>query len=186
MGLFDFATDLFSDATDNLFGAFSGGSNMGGSSYSGGVLPVSFGGYNVPQMPTYQESPPVYQTMAAAPMVARAAAAGIARWSVSYPSLWQALQVLRGRGVPMTIEKLYSALKRFGPATVTGIVGAAAVNDLINYKATHKGRRMNVANTKALRKSIRRLKGFENLSHRVTAQLASTCKPRHRRHKAKC
>lgn len=184
MGLFDFATDIFADVAGDFLGNLGGGSNMGGSSFSGGALPISFGGYNVPQMPQYQTAPDTYQTMAAAPMVARAIASGIPQWAVRFPSLWQAIQRLIAQRIPMTIEKLYSALKRFGPTALTGIIGAAAVSDLITYKATHKGRRMNVANTKALRKSIRRLKGFENLSHRVTHQLASTCKTRRR--KAKC
>ena len=164
MGLFDFATDLFADVAGDVFGGFSGGSNMGGSSFSGGALPVSFGGYNVPQMQQYPDpygQPVVLEKL---PMVMRAAAAGLAAWTVKYPSLYQAIARMKGNGIPMTIEKLYSSLRRFGPATLGGIIGTAAVNELITYKSTHKGRRMNVANTKALRKSIRRLKGFENLS----------------------
>lgn len=178
MGLFDSFTDIFSSDSNGGFLSTlldAGSSALGGSNDGGQFLPISYGGYNVPQMPSYPIGQP---TMASVPMVARAAASGIARWSAQFPSLWQAVQRFRGNGVPMTVEKLYSALKRFGPSAMTGIIGAAALNDLITYKATHKRRRMNVANTKALRKSLRRLQGFENLSHKVSAQLSRACRTR--------
>ena len=115
------------------------------------------------------------------PMAARAAAAGIAAWSVRYPALWQALQKLRAQGTKVTIERLWTQLRQFGPQTLSAVIGAAAVADLIAYRTTHKRRRMNVANTRALRRSVRRLRGFERLSNRVSAQLASSCRTRKRK-----
>ena len=131
--------------------------------------------------------PEAQPVMSSVPMVARAAAAGIARWSAQFPNLWQAIQKLRASGQSVTVEKLYAALKKFGPVAMAGVIGAQAVSELIMYRTTHKRRRMNVANTRALRKSIRRLRGFEKLSHRVTAQLASVAsRGRHRRSSGRC
>jgi hypothetical protein len=129
------------------------------------------GGYS---QPSYSLSPvaqqPMYQnTMAGVPQVM----GGVARWAMSFPSLWQALQMLRANyRVPMTVDKLWRLVKSAGPQMVVGLIGAAALNELFVYHSTHKRRRMNVANTKALRRSVRRLKGFDRLSHRVSAQLS--------------
>lgn len=149
---------------------------MGGGYFPGAATPVSY-------MPTYGGAPvgfggPVAQpvAMGAVPMVA-----GVARWAMKFPSLWQALQKFRAQRINMTPDKLYMALRRFGPATLSAMVGAAAVSDLITYKATHKSRRMNVANTKALRRGLRRLKGFDRLSGRVSQQLSRSCRPGRRK-----
>lgn len=169
MGIFDSITSVFDTAVSDVLGTASG-SYLGDSGGGSGPFPVSylpsysFDAQQVQQAPSY----PVASTM---PMVARAAAAGIARWSVSFPNLWQAIQKFRAQGISMTPEKLYSALKRFGPTALAGLVGAQAISELIVYKTSHKRRHMNVANTRALRRSVRRLKGFEKLSHRVSAQL---------------
>lgn len=101
-----------------------------------------------------------------------AIATGVARWAMQFPSLWQAVQTIRANyRVPMTVDKLWRMLKTAGPSVVAGLIGAQAMNELFMYHSTHKTRRMNVANTKALRRSLRRLKGFDRLSHRVSAQL---------------
>ena len=166
MGLFDSVTGLLdssSQSTPDLFGNSGfvsdilGGLNDLSSGQSGTPVPVSY--------------PSAMPAMAQVPMVAQAAAAGVARWAVSFPSLWQAIQKYRAVRVPMTIGKLWSMFKKVGPSVLATYIGAAAVADLVTYKATHKNRRMNVANTHALRRSLRRLKGFEKLSHRVSAQL---------------
>jgi hypothetical protein len=130
---------------------------MGGpSAYSAPVSSVSY------QQPVYQN------TMAMVP-----AMGGVARWAMSFPNLWQAVQMLRANyRVPMSVDKLWRMLKTSGPQFLVSMIGAAALNELFVYHSTHKRRRMNVANTHALRRSVRRLKGFDRLSHRVSAQLA--------------
>lgn len=170
MGLFDIATDIFTGDWGGLVGDVFGTGDFGASSAT------SLVSYQPPVSYASQPAYPAVQTGASIPLAARAAAAGIAAWSVRFPSLWQALQKFRAQNIPMTIEKLYSAMRRFGPQVLTTMIGAAAVADLIAYKATHKSRRMNVANTKALRRGLRRLKGFDRLSSRVSIQLASSCR----------
>lgn len=146
---------------------------MGGYSGGGFNAPVSY-------MPSYGGAPGGFGQPQAIPVMAGAVpmVAGVARWAMKFPSLWQALQKFRAQRIQMTPDKLYMALRRFGPATLSAMIGAAAVSDLITYKATHKSRRMNVANTKALRRGLRRLKGFDRLSVRVSQQLSRSCKPR--------
>jgi hypothetical protein len=93
----------------------------------------------------------------------------------AFPALALFLMKMRAMGIRMTIEKMWGMVRRFGPQAVATIGGGLftvdVLRDLMLYKATHKRRRMNVANTKALRRGLRRLKGFERLSHRVSAQL---------------
>lgn len=183
MGLFD--------SIDSIFDPFSGSLGSGslldfGGELLGGFLGNQFSQQSVtpttwtPNFPVYQ--PPVVQPTAAGsvPLAARAAAAGIAAWSARFPSLWQALQKMRANGSAVTVEKLWRQLKQWGPQTMTTIIGAAAVADLISYKTTHKSRRMNPANTKALRRSLRRLKSFDRLACRVSQQLSSAARPKRR------
>jgi hypothetical protein len=125
--------------------------------------------------PVYS-GPPIYEppqsypvAQAPANLPARARAAGLPMWSARFPSLWQYLQThMLGSGA---VGSLLSALTKWGPAAMSTIVGAAVVADLINYKVSRKRRRMNPANTKALRRSLRRLKSFDRLAHRVSVQL---------------
>lgn len=174
MGLFDgLAGDLldpFSNLGDSL-GLLGGSSDT---SFSGGLnfgLPVSFAPAYSPPPQIFTPQPMAQPTAAAAPAIASLVTA-IPRWASRFPNLWQALQKLRANyGSRFTAEKLYSALKRFGPGTLTAIVGAQAVSELILYRTTRKRRQMNPANTRALRRSLRRLKSFDRLSHRVNAQL---------------
>lgn len=185
MGLSDLFSGIFdtgtaSDVSDILSTASSIDSALGGS----GVF--DFGGSASPLPVSYQQPAMAYPAMASAPLVARAAAAGIARWSAQFPSLWQALQRYRASGVAMSVPKLWRMFKQVGPNVLAGYIGAAAVADLVTYKATHKSRRMNVANTSALRRSLRRLKGFENLSHRVSAQLGRVASKGRRRSSSRC
>jgi hypothetical protein len=146
------------------------------------------GGYSQPSysVPTVAYAQPQYQNvMAMAP--AMQAATGVARWAMSFPSLWQAVQLLRANyRVPMTVDKLWRLVKSAGPQMVVGLIGAAALNELFVYHSTHKRRRMNVANTKALRRSVRRLKGFDRLSHRVSAQLSRVGGGRRRSSSRRC
>lgn len=177
MGLFDFATDIFSDVSGSDL------LDLGSSLVAGFSSPGYSTGQNI-AYPVYTTGVPSTQPQVvpvAAPPMAAAAVAGVARWAMQFPSLWQAIQKFRAGRIHMTPEKLYSALKRFGPGVLTSMIGAAAVADLVAYKTTHKRRRMNVANTKALRRSLRRLKGFDTLAHRVKVQLSHSCHSRSRR-----
>ena len=172
MGLFDAVDSLFSTAVGDVSNLFTG-SNLGGGSYVGGLdtgvspLPVSFmPSYSIP---TASEPPMVAQPVSSVPM-----SANIPRWAFAMPNLWQALQklgVAYGKGI---LQKLYSLMRKFGPNFLVSMLGAAAVGELIGYSLKHKKRRMNVANVRALRRGLRRLKGFERLSHRVSAQLSRT------------
>lgn len=137
---------------------------MGGSDYGSPALyPVSQQSF--PQ-PTYQ------MTAAAAPMIVEGGMmAGRALMS-RFPQLWAAIGALSQQfGRRFTPEMVWRMLRTYGPNMVVGLIGAAALNELMVWQTTHKRRRMNVANTKALRRSVRRLKGFDRLSHRVSAQL---------------
>lgn len=180
MGLFDGLSDIFTSADTSLsqiFGADAGfvSGLLNEFSSGGSALPVS-----------YTQPVQAMPVMSSVPMVAQAAAAGIARWAVQFPSLWQAIQKYRAARIPMTVAKLWSMFKKVGPTVLAGYIGAAAVADLVTYKATHKNRRMNVANTRALGRSLRRLKGFERLSHRVTAQLGRAAGRGRRRSVGRC
>lgn len=165
MGLFD----LFSDAL------------------SGDVLGLGLdvlGLGNQPQpfqasyMPTYDFGPPMpapmqpqaIPTAATMPLVARAVAAGLPAWSARFPALWQFLAKLPAGARPK-IGELLRMLRKWGPTALAGYMGVAAVNDLMTYSSTHKRRRMNPANARALRRSMRRLKSFDRLSCRVSEQL---------------
>lgn len=84
-----------------------------------------------------------------------------------YPNLATAIQMYRNQGKHVTRAKLWSLVKRFGPEIVIsgGILSAAAVNELMVAGAGH--RRMNPANVKALRRSLRRLESFHTLCQKV-------------------
>lgn len=183
MGLFDAVSGLFDSsastdvsdlANSGLAGDLLGGLSSLSSLDPGTPANLNGGGFSM------NATPYPMPVAASVPMVARAASAGIARWSVQFPSLWQALQRYRGAGIAMTIGKLWSMFKKVGPTVLASYIGAQAVADLVTYKATHKNRRMNVANTRALGRSLRRLKGFDRLAHRVSAQLARASHGRRR------
>jgi hypothetical protein len=120
--------------------------------------------------------------MSAVPMIG-----GVARWAMQFPNLWQALQRIRGNyRVAISVDKLWGMVKSMGPGVIVGLIGQAALQELFVYHSTHKRRRMNVANTRALRRSVRRLKGFDRLSHRVSSQLARVGGTRRRSASRKC
>jgi hypothetical protein len=54
---------------------------------------------------------------------------------------------------------------------VAALIGGAAMSELAVWKSTHKSRRMNPANTRALRRSLRRLKSFDRLASRTQQAL---------------
>jgi hypothetical protein len=116
---------------------------------------------------------------------ARTIAAGLPRWSFRFPNLWQALQTLIANlRQNITVEQLRGLMRKYGPSFLVGMLGEAAVKELVTYDMTRKRRRMNPANSRALRRSLRRLRSFERLSTRVSMQLNKAC--RTRRHKKVC
>lgn len=84
-----------------------------------------------------------------------------------FPNLATAIQFYRNQGKNVTRAKLWSLVKRFGPEIIIsgGILSAAAVSELM--VAGPGRRRMNPANVKALRRSLRRLESFHHLCARV-------------------
>lgn len=195
MGIFDSVDNLFSTAIADVSNIFSGGdqsagSYLGGSGYGGGTFPVVYGptySYGAPQsyggdsgMITYAEpGPPMAMT------VGRSLVPKIPQNVVTrFPALakWLFDKGLGG-GV---IRQLLQMLRRWGPTALIGIMGVQAVSELVTYSATRKRRRMNVANTKALRRGLRRLKGFERLSHRVSAQLGRAARSGRSGRRSRC
>ncbi len=183
MGLFDGISDLFDTAVSGLFGSASG-SYLGGSDQLGGggasFLPVSYQPF---QTQTFQ-NPVTYATptMASVPAIGGAVMVGARSLMARFPSLWAAITALTQQfGKKFTPEMLWRMAKQNGPTMVVGLIGAAAMNELMVWKTTHKTRRMNPANTRALRRSLRRLKSFDRLAGRVSGQLARTGHRRARR-----
>lgn len=85
-----------------------------------------------------------------------------------YPNLGTAIQKYRNAGMSqVTRGRLYSMVRRFGPELLIsgGILTAAAVNELM--LAGPGTRRMNPANVKALRRSVRRMESFHKLCSTV-------------------
>lgn len=108
--------------------------------------------------------------MASVPAVAGAAGrAMVSRGFFSrFPNLATAIQSFRNTGrANITRKKLYGALKRFGPEMLVsgGILTAAAVSELA--VAGPGTKRMNPANVKALRRSVRRMESFHRLCVKV-------------------
>src|SRR5207245_7282880 len=97
-----------------------------------------------------------------------------------FPLLWGAIQVWRGRGVNLTVEKLWTLLRRFGPQLLVtaGILSVGALTELLMAHASRRRRRMNVLNPKALSRSTRRLLGFERRASRVSMALSGVCRGR--------
>lgn len=89
------------------------------------------------------------------------------RFFNKWPNLATAIQRLRNAGQRISRSQLYGMLKRFGPEFLigAGILTAAAVNELAMAGPGH--RRMNPANVKALRRSMRRLNSFHKLCNKT-------------------
>jgi hypothetical protein len=127
------------------------------------------------QLPMLQQPSAVPVSAGSVPLAARAVAAGLPRWSAMFPNLWQAVRTkFPTLSASSAVSGLLSMLKKYGPNALVGMISAAAVQELMTYSITRKRRRMNVANTRALRRSLRRLKGFHRLSSRVSAQLGGS------------
>jgi hypothetical protein len=124
--------------------------------------------YNVANMGGGVQTVPV---MAKVPQVIAGAGGAVARAGATvgrsffnkWPNLAVAIQKMKNAGQNVSRSKLYSMLKRFGPEflVTAGIMSAAAVSELALAGPGH--RRMNPANSKALRRAQRRLKSFHRL-----------------------
>lgn len=105
-------------------------------------------------------------SMAAVPAIAGAgrAVATVGRSLFNrFPNLATGIQRLRNAGQKINRAKLYSVMKRFGPEFLVsgGLLTAAAVQELA--VAGPGRRRMNPANARALRRSVRRIESFHRL-----------------------
>lgn len=181
MGLFDlFSSDTSAgDILSQGLSAFGlgGSSNMGGSPYGGLDLgvPVNYPVYSFgapqagppgPGMITYAEpgNMPIQISTRALTIIPKSA--------YQFPLL---LDYLQKRGIPWSkgVQWAWQMLKKWGPQVLSGVLGAAVVDELLQWSATKsaKRRRMNPANAKALRRSMRRLRSFDRLSARVSRQL---------------
>lgn len=149
----------------NIFG---GGQNQifQGISNVANVASQFFPPRGLPQgAPTTQQ--PAFPVMAAAGPALRSVATVGRSFFNKFPNLATAIQGYRNMGKNVTRAKLYTLVRRFGPELVIsgGILTAAAVNELLIAGPGH--RRMNPANVKALRRSMRRLETFHHLCQRV-------------------
>jgi hypothetical protein len=136
------------------------------------MQPTSFGpAYNPYQVQSFPN--PVTRTMASVPMISGAVSMLTA---ITRPLLQKMAATLGRKG--LSLSQGLSIIKRLGkiftsPEAIALYVGltVSEMASLITANAARKRRRMNPANTNALRRSLRRLKSFDRLSHRVSAQL---------------
>lgn len=180
-GIFDAFGSVFEGLGTTLLGGFLGGGF--------GAAPVQPSPLTFP-VPSFPVSPPVMPEPAPIPTAAPAVRAltTIPRWAQSYPRIWQFIQRARASGRAVTLQSLLSLLRRFGPTALTAILGAELVADLVTLSATRAGRRrrMNPANVRALRRSVRRLQSFDRLSARVSAQLGRVATRRRGPRRGRC
>jgi hypothetical protein len=115
--------------------------------------------------------------MSAAGAVARVGATVGRGFFSRFPNLATAIQGLRNQGQNVTRAKLYGVMKRFGPEFLVtgGLLTAAAVNELAVAGPGY--RRMNPANVRALRRSVRRIESFHRLC-KTTDRLSGSRKRR--------
>lgn len=174
MGIFDGISNLFDTAVSDVTGLFDSGSNMGGSDQFGAASSLLT--YQYPMYQVSQPQAPPQQAPGSATPNLPAAIGGVIRsipkWSMAFPNLWG--YVSRFKNYGKALSGMLNFLGRFGPVALTALVGAQIVSELFAYKVTHKRRRMNPSNSRALRRSLRRLKSFDRLCGRVQGQLSRT------------
>ena len=177
MGLFDSfdldfgsVVDFTSDMIDNFsVSEFTDLAQTGFQAYN-----LANTGGGVQTIPVMAKAPAVVGAIGGA--VARSGAVVGRSFFNKWPNLATAIQKMKNAGQNVSRSKLYSMLKRFGPEflVTAGIMSAAAVSELALAGPGH--RRMNPANSKALRRAQRRLKSFHRLCVHTDA-----LKPRKRR-----
>jgi hypothetical protein len=159
-GIFKQVGGIFGGNQNPVFNAISGLSNIASQFVPSSAAPVQ-----VAVRPPAPTTPAVASAMRSVATVGRS-------FFQKYPNLATAIQNLRNRGANVSRSRLWSMLKRFGPEILIsgGILTAAAVSELMVAGPGH--RRMNPANVRALRRSVRRLKSFDRLSATVGRQLS--------------
>ncbi len=154
---------------DDIGGIFGGGSVGAGTDTAfnwNGLLNLGVGlatNALAPQRTSFPASSVAPASMAAVPAIARGAATVGRSLFNRFPNLATGIQRLRNAGQNVSRAKLYSVMKRFGPEFLIsgGLLTAAAVQELA--VAGSGRRRMNPANAKALRRSVRRIESFHRL-----------------------
>jgi len=155
---------------DDVGNIFSGAGNGIGSSAQSfnwnGLLNLGVGlatNALAPRSSGYPVSSVAPASMAAVPAIGRVGAVVGRGFFNRFPNLAAGMQRLRNAGQNVTRAKLHSVLKRFGPEFLIsgGLLTAAAVQELA--VAGSGRRRMNPANAKALRRSVRRIESFHRL-----------------------
>lgn len=170
---------MFEDLFDNVAGFFDTGSwDVDWSSVLdvGSDLASNYFAGGAVATPALAASGPAMR--AAGGAVARTGGAVVGRGFFNrFPALAVGIQKLRNAGQNVTRAKLYAMVKKFGPEFIIsgGILTAAAVNELMLAGPGH--RRMNPANSKALRRSIRRVQSFHRLCQKADV-IASHAKRR--------
>jgi len=183
MAIFDFFSDLF-DGSDGD-GGLGGGlvdAVLTSSDYLDNEYfpPTMVAAGPRPSVPAIR--PP--SIMAPAPIVAGAVGGMISRGLARFPALLASIMSWRGRGVSLTVPKLMGMMRKFGPTFLitAGVLTAQAVTDLMMYSATHRRRRMNSLNPRALSRATRRLCSFQSRASRVSSVLSTLAgRSRHRK-----
>lgn len=164
MGFFDDFSFDFGSVVDSTYDM------LEGVSWSD-VTDLASTGFQAYQTLQPSSSPQAIPVMSKVPAVVGSVGSAVARTGAvvgrsffnKWPNLATAIQKMRNAGQNVSRSKLYSMLKRFGPEflVTAGIMSAAAVSELALAGPGH--RRMNPANSKALRRAQRRLKSFHRL-----------------------
>lgn len=174
MGLFDwFSSDSGDSLLGNLFGGDGGGLGSELVNASLGVGDYLDNEYQAPS------TTPVRQIVAQpAGMPALLPSGMVSRGLARFPNLLASMQRWRGQGVSLTTSKLSAMLRKFGPnfLVTAGILTAGAVTDLLMYNASHRRRRMNPLNPRALSRATRRLCSFERRAARVHQSLSQVAR----------
>jgi len=155
-GVVDFATDIFDDVS---FSDVLSAGTTAFQTYNEFAVPVAARG---PSSGVPAPRPGTGQGGILGPMIRGGPTVGRSFFQ-KWPNLATAIQKMRNAGQNVSRSKLYSMLKRFGPdfLVTAGILTAAGVSELALAGPGH--RRMNPANSKALRRAQRRLKSFHRL-----------------------
>ena len=162
MGFFDFGTSTDPNSGGGIFdtGGFTQNIPWNSLLNLGTNLATNFLQPSSNSIPSTPSAQPV---MAAVPMIARGGAVVGRSFFNRFPNLATSIQKMRNAGQNVSRGKLYSMMKRFGPEFLVtgGILTAGAVSELA--LAGPGRRRMNPANSKALRRAARRIESFHRL-----------------------
>jgi hypothetical protein len=187
MGLFDAISGLFDPLSGGDTSLFDPSSLLDlAGSVGGSSTPVNY-------FPTYAFDPNVYAPQTQYPMdVAQkqvpmvpgnaATAAGRAVAMILF-TIAQKLGLKRVPSLGTVMSMIRKMAKMLSPAAVAAAlgIGIADLSTLLTANARKKRRRVNPANVKALRRSVRRLQSFDHLANKVRHQLATVGGRSHRR-----